>query len=177
MPRHRGELRAHSTGSRQAANSDLIAEALGEEPPKIGVGTDILILGSVDLIGAGGGGRTHTLLRVRDFESRASASSATPARNVNYNNFAGVTGVGFWVGRLWNSHSTATDSSRNTRTPCGSSVSAILPAANWMFELTSTARLIGRLPIAWRIAFICDRLGMPRFTLRASTSSTTPGRR
>ena len=29
--------------------------------------------------GAGGGGRTHTLLRVRDFESRASASSATPA--------------------------------------------------------------------------------------------------
>ena len=29
---------------------------------------------------AGGGGRTHTSLRTRDFESRASASSATPAR-------------------------------------------------------------------------------------------------
>jgi len=29
--------------------------------------------------GAGGGGRTHTQLPVRDFESRASASSATPA--------------------------------------------------------------------------------------------------
>ena len=37
--------------------------------------------------GAGGGGRTHTQLPVRDFESRASASSATPAGNVNYNNF------------------------------------------------------------------------------------------
>jgi hypothetical protein len=34
--------------------------------------------------GAGGGGRTHTLLRVRDFESRASASSATPAGTINY---------------------------------------------------------------------------------------------
>ena len=35
-------------------------------------------------VGAGGGGRTHTQLPVRDFESRASASSATPARTVNY---------------------------------------------------------------------------------------------
>ena len=34
--------------------------------------------------GAGGGGRTHTQLPVRDFESRASASSATPARTVKY---------------------------------------------------------------------------------------------
>ena len=31
------------------------------------------------LIGTGGGGRTHTLLRVPDFESSASANSATPA--------------------------------------------------------------------------------------------------
>ena len=30
---------------------------------------------------AGGGGRTHTSRRTRDFESRASASSATPARS------------------------------------------------------------------------------------------------
>ena len=30
--------------------------------------------------GAGGGDRTHTPLRARDFKSRASASSATPAR-------------------------------------------------------------------------------------------------
>src|SRR4030066_159244 len=30
--------------------------------------------------GAGGGGRTLTALRPRDFESRASASSTTPAR-------------------------------------------------------------------------------------------------
>ena len=29
--------------------------------------------------GAGGGGRTHTILLSRDFESRASANSATPA--------------------------------------------------------------------------------------------------
>lgn len=30
-------------------------------------------------VGAGGGGRTHTPLRARDFESRASSNSATPA--------------------------------------------------------------------------------------------------
>ena len=29
--------------------------------------------------GAGGGGRTHTMLPSRDFESRASANSTTPA--------------------------------------------------------------------------------------------------
>src|SRR5215204_3154210 len=33
----------------------------------------------VDFIGTGGGGRTHTLLRVPDFESSASANSATSA--------------------------------------------------------------------------------------------------
>ena len=32
------------------------------------------------VFGAGGGGRTRTALRPRDFESRASASSTTPAR-------------------------------------------------------------------------------------------------
>ena len=32
--------------------------------------------------GAGGGGRTHTLSRVLDFESSASANSATPATNI-----------------------------------------------------------------------------------------------
>ena len=31
------------------------------------------------LFGAGGGGRTRTSLRTRDFESRASANSTTPA--------------------------------------------------------------------------------------------------
>src|SRR3981081_1103849 len=33
----------------------------------------------ISLSRTGGGGRTHTLLRVLDFESSASASSATPA--------------------------------------------------------------------------------------------------
>ena len=32
--------------------------------------------------GAGGGARTHTILRSLDFESSASANSATPAREV-----------------------------------------------------------------------------------------------
>ena len=31
--------------------------------------------------GAGGGGRTHTMLPSRDFESRASANSTTPAHS------------------------------------------------------------------------------------------------
>ena len=33
---------------------------------------------------AGGGTRTHTLLPERDFESRASANSATPAGSIDY---------------------------------------------------------------------------------------------
>ena len=36
---------------------------------------------------AGGGGRTHTSRGTRDFESRASASSATPARRRSYRRF------------------------------------------------------------------------------------------
>ena len=42
-------------------------------------------------VGAGGGGRTHTQLPVRDFESRASASSATPAgvtQNISFGRVA-----------------------------------------------------------------------------------------
>ena len=35
--------------------------------------------------GAGGGGRTRTSLRTRDFESRASANSTTPAKLFYYN--------------------------------------------------------------------------------------------
>ena len=39
-----------------------------------------LSVGLRDSLGAGGGGRTLTALRPRDFESRASASSTTPAQ-------------------------------------------------------------------------------------------------
>jgi hypothetical protein len=41
--------------------------------------TDVLGGQQTNGIGTGGGGRTHTLLRVPDFESSASANSATPA--------------------------------------------------------------------------------------------------
>ena len=37
------------------------------------------------LFGAGGGGRTRTSLRTRDFESRASANSTTPAYGFYHN--------------------------------------------------------------------------------------------
>ena len=47
--------------------------------------------GKVVLVGADGGGRTHTLLRVLDFESSASANSATSAtRKSNLHCFAGL---------------------------------------------------------------------------------------
>src|SRR5690242_20493253 len=42
----------------------------------------------METIGAGGGNRTHTALRPPDFESGASASSATPARSCNFSSLA-----------------------------------------------------------------------------------------
>lgn len=51
---------------------------------------DIIIKSSFN--GAGGGGRTHTVLLPRDFESRASANSTTPAYGADDR---GRTGTGF----------------------------------------------------------------------------------
>jgi hypothetical protein len=42
------------------------------------------------LVGTDGGGRTHTLLRVLDFESSASANSATSATSITNYKFAGL---------------------------------------------------------------------------------------
>jgi hypothetical protein len=44
--------------------------------------------------GAGGGGRTHTALRPPDFESGASASSATPAWRLMIGSLRGIFNVG-----------------------------------------------------------------------------------
>src|SRR6476620_10435108 len=62
------------------ARSPNPAPALAPNPSSSGSGSGLGVRAGLEADGgAGGGDRTHTPLRVLDFESSASASSATPA--------------------------------------------------------------------------------------------------
>ena len=52
---------------------------IGFEPMILGLQPSALPLGYGIIVGAGGGTRTHTPLRITDFESVSSANSDTPA--------------------------------------------------------------------------------------------------
>ena len=53
--------------------------------------------GRLFLYGAGGGGRTRTSLRTRDFESRTSANSITPAQHAHYTTSVRINQDAVWL--------------------------------------------------------------------------------
>ena len=70
MREDEGEARKEDPDDRTCGGGDAIVSRAGGRYPNALYGKES---------GAGGGGRTLMALRPRDFESRASASSATPA--------------------------------------------------------------------------------------------------